>query len=350
MIPYFIFILFIIFFYSKKNPKGLLFSLVLFAVLRYNTGWDYANYVEITSNPTALERALNDYSFLWDYFFKFCYNHGVHHLAIIIPNIITYFLIYYSLNIIFKDDVERIAESLTVYALWPFFYLSSFSIIRQCLAVGVVLLVYALIKERKLALSFILVILAYYIHPSSLVCVMLYPLCLLNFKLKFWQLILIGLLLVASIFYMSSIISFLGVEALSNYADIYLGGSDNFGSKLSYLLFLIICYFSYVWMNNYEVEDRKIYIVIIMAFLMEFSMYMIGLNSFVTRIVSYYSIFLIFSFYDSLRYIGNKKQFSGLLTVLLSALFIVYLILMDTPEARSKSSAPYVPYTFILDK
>ena len=68
MIPYIIFILIIGLLFFKRSPIGILITLISISALRYDVGWDYMSYYNITTDEVHLNFAVQRYSFIWDYF------------------------------------------------------------------------------------------------------------------------------------------------------------------------------------------------------------------------------------------------------------------------------------------
>ena len=140
MIPYIIFIILILWFRHIKKPFCIYVTLVLFSVLRYNTGWDYMSYVDEIEYWGTAGSNMEHYSVLWQWFFEYAHRINMPHLAISIIGFITITIIYYVVN---KLCLKKwlICDVLTIYAVWPFFYLGTFSTIRQSLAIAIGLLV-----------------------------------------------------------------------------------------------------------------------------------------------------------------------------------------------------------------
>lgn len=57
MIPYFLFLLFLLIFYCGNKPICMLIVMIAFAVLRYDTGWDYGMYEHIVNTPSFWDNA-----------------------------------------------------------------------------------------------------------------------------------------------------------------------------------------------------------------------------------------------------------------------------------------------------
>ena len=149
MFPYLLFVAVLLFFYYRKNPIMMLLTLVAFAVLRYDVGWDYMNYYEFSSDEGSLALARERYSVVWSWLFETAYSLKMPHLGIAVPAVLTSVAVYLSVRMFCEKDEAAMSDSLLVYALWPFFYLGSFSTIRQSLAVALGLLIFVLLYKRR---------------------------------------------------------------------------------------------------------------------------------------------------------------------------------------------------------
>ena len=167
MIPYLIFIITILIAFHFKAHKVMFFIMTLFAALRLDVGWDYASYIDICTDSTRLENAQEAYSYVWYLLFNFAYNNAIPEFPIILCAVITQLCIYKAFKIFLNNDNLRVSEALLVYICWPFFYLSTFSIIRQSLAISIVLLAFALLSQQQKTKAIALWAAAVYLHPSA---------------------------------------------------------------------------------------------------------------------------------------------------------------------------------------
>lgn len=346
MFPYILFLFFLLLAYFFGKPKLMLVAIIVFSVLRYNTGWDYAAYYDLVSNPITLEESLARFSFIWRTFFSFIFISGFPHLAIAIPNALTYIITYYALYLIFGQDKKRICDALLVYSLWPFFYLDSFSIIRQSLSISLFLLSYTLLFKRKLAVAVMIMVLNCFIHPSSIIAFTIIPLVLFRNKSAKVLLLTYGLIFYFSFGIVPVILSSINIPGLSDLAG-YIDMTDSYGSKLIFLQTLILLYFILCLRHTTPNSlSRLNCLIIILTFFLEISLYLIDVGSFAARILKYFEIILMLEFLYSCDYISIKglRPFYAFSLV---GLFIVYLFLINTQAGLSNASSPYVPYTFI---
>lgn len=348
MFPYILFALLILLLYCFKKPVGILSVMIVFSVLRYDVGWDYISYYEICRDSIQLGMAEDRYSFIWNALFNFAYMQEMPHLGIAIPAIFTYLILYIALKIHFEKDKFQISDALLVYCFWPFFYLSSFSTIRQNLAVSIVLLIFVLIQNRKIIPAIILLVVNYYIHPSSVIALLYFPVCLFQRRMNGATIIMSVLGLTFCLKSLDLIIGMINIPELSMYGE-YLNMSDGFGSKLSVLLGMLVVFLFMTYYRGKEMSVRysQTIGIVIIAFTMNMLIYNIGLSDVITRIVSYFSILLIVVLYPALKIYKSEKLLRPILTCLLVALFFIYLYI--TTNAHGLSSSSYVPYQTILE-
>jgi hypothetical protein len=64
MIPYVILVLLLLFYSNRKNYIAIMVILTVFAVVRYDVGWDYMTYYNIAKDPeTTID--YQRFSFVW---------------------------------------------------------------------------------------------------------------------------------------------------------------------------------------------------------------------------------------------------------------------------------------------
>lgn len=348
MFPYILFTLLVLLLYCFKKPAGILIVMIAFSVLRYDVGWDYISYYEICRNSVQLGMAEDRYSFVWNALFNFAYTQEIPHLGIAIPAVFTYLILYVALRIYFEKNKLQISDALLVYCFWPFFYLSTFSTIRQNLAISIALLIVVLIQNRKIIPAILLLIVNYYIHPSSVIVLLYFPVCIVQRRMNSITIILSILGLTLCLKSLDLIIGIIDIPELNMYRE-YLNMSDGFGSKLSVLLGMLVIFLLMTYYRGKEMSVRysQSIVIVIIAFTMNILIYNIGLSDVITRIVSYFSILLIVVLYPALKIYKSEKLLRPILTCLLVALFFIYLNI--TTNAHGLSSSTYVPYQTILE-
>ena len=319
----------------------MLLCLVIFASLRYEVGWDYISYVQYTTGA----KDPSDYSFIWQALFDFANKIDMPHLSIALPNCLTYFILYYALkNLLAKD--KDICDALFVYATWPFFYLSSFSTIRQSLACSIFFLLYVVLLERKYFISLLLWVLCVLLHPSSVIGILLFPLILYRKNLKKWHLLIFSILSVIALAGIHFIVTSLG---LNSYL-IYLSGEEQNGKTLIILYTMVLVYILCFRFKHEKIDlviSKQIDIVI-MSLIVCVSILFMGLSMVIMRAMDYFTIFLILIFYRVVTYQRNKTFNRHCLSILLVALFFTYLMILGNDSHGASSG--YLPYNTILAK
>lgn len=347
MIPYFIFLLFLLFFYWDNKPVGMLIVMIVFAILRYDTGWDYGMYEHIINTPSFWNDAdTSRYSYAWRCLFALSNKLNMPHLTFVVANVSTYVILYYSLYVMKLTKTHKL-QALLVYCLWNDFYLSSFSTLRQALAMTIGLLIFALIQRKKYLMSILAYLVAIHIHSSAVILILLYPIYFLRKRLDFkWlcvSVILMGIVL-ASI---ESVLTSLTDVGLNKYG-IYLKWQDNYGGKLIYLNVILAIYFMFVFYRDKHISEiqRQCYFMVLSGVFGGIAIYIYGGSIVFARMLSYFTIFLIFIFFPSINIFKERVKIRYALNCLLVLFFISYLIIIS--DGGGKTLSPYVPYKCIL--
>lgn len=350
MLGYILFVCLLLICYSRRAPKAMLLVMVLFAVLRYDVGWDYVSYYNLSSDPSLLARAKDQYSFLWGWLFMWAYDWQCPHLAIAIPAFLTYVCIYFAVTSLLDNNQGNTCDSLLVYALWPFFYLSSFSTIRQYLAIAVFLLIYALMRKKKWIGATSLFCLNYFIHPSSLITIIFVPIVFLRKKVQWYWMALILIALVWAIGNWLDIVAMMNVETFNDYADTYEEFGANFGGTLSLLLGLLIVFFAIVMIfdRKMTIAQYNLMMVVIMTFVASIYIYNSGMSSVMVRVFTYFEILLVLIFMGALHNFPQPHIFRNLLVLMLVLLFFVFLQRTKVGAAQGLGTSGYLPYKTIL--
>lgn len=330
----------------------MLLTLIVFAALRYDVGWDYMNYYNYADDEGSLILARERYSVLWYWLFKTAYDLQMPHLAIAIPAVITYISVYIALSMLLKPDKNSMSDALLVYAFWPFFYLSTFSTIRQSLAIAIGLLIFALLYKRKWIYAIILFALNTMIHPSSILTVLYLPIILTSRRIPIIGVVLIGACAIFAIENWVELIMLLNVESFTEYAETYMENEGRWGYLLSWLLGAIALF---IIVNSWRDKKQsglqnKLSIIVVIAMIVDIYIYQTGIPSVITRTTSYFSIFLIMVFYASLHKLPYPKICRVALTCALVMLFFIYLE-RTTHSATMfdiTTSSFFVPYQTIL--
>lgn len=273
---------------SKKNQIFAVLPFVFMAFVggfRENVGADYKQYVfifdrylenlSITSYVEVGFRNLIRLIILIG---------GSHQMMFFVTSVVTCMCYY----IFIRDNSDDFCMSTILFMCLGPFYLSTFNIMRQTLAVAIVLcgLKYCYIDRKK---YWFYVIIATTFHITAVFYF------LLPFTKKFkkeYLFFFVGLSIIGCLFVRFGIID-LFLALSSNYDKfIGLGGRS---WNLSYLVFLLISLFVIIWKPLYKAIDQKAVLMVIVAAVMIVSAYgeeKYGI--FVTRLISLCSpIFII---------------------------------------------------------
>lgn len=347
MIPYIIFIILILAFYYKKSPIGMLIVIIAFSVLRYDTGWDYMMYVDTVNNPKFWNNPEHSrYSFIWRELFRYAHALNFPHIAIALPNLVTYLVLYFSLDVLGLDKTRKV-QVLFVYVTWQGFYLDSFSIIRQAIAMSFGILTFALIQRHRLFASIVSFLIAVHLHSSAVVLIFLYLGYFYRKKLDFKHICIAAGVAIVCMISAGAVLEQLSFFDMSKY-DVYLKMNDSFGSKIIFVYLILAMYLLFVYRSYKKWNDieRQCFFYSVVSMVGCVGVFSVGVSSVFTRIFSYYIIFMIFILLPSLRIFRERKFLINLAVLILVSYFFVYL---SISEAGTKlSSSGLVPYKCVL--
>ena len=343
MLPYILFIVFILYFFHRRQPKWILWTLIIFAALRYNVGWDYLSYTNIIDKPTTWEK----YSFFWRELFRYAHESGFYHVGIVLPNILTYLCIYKGLKELGLSKKNQ-AGALLVYATWNSLYLGSFSTIRQAFAIGVGFMMFSFIQNRKIVKSLFCYVFAIILHPSAILLVFLYLGYALRNRLNFKWLTVSVMVLIAGIVSLKNVLIAFSMLDMAQY-EVYLKMSDNFGGKIIFVNgFLAIYLFIVFFLSNKNLDSvkRQCFFYTLIAIIGNIAIYALGLPNIIARMLSYYMIFMIVILLPSLQVFRQKYRLRVMAVSFLTLYFFVYLFI--TKPATRDNKSGYLPYRCII--
>lgn len=343
MIPYIIFAILLFLLYKRQSPLGMTILLVVFAVIRYDTGWDYMSYYNACTDYTALSIAQKAWGKIWSWWFELMYDKKMPFVGIGVPALLTNVLIAVAFRILLGNDRRRLCEALLIYGVWPFLYLQSFCVVRQFLAIGLSLLGFALFYKKQYLFCILSYFFAIALHPSSAVAV-LFPIILkLKHRLSFSKILAVSVVSVVVFGSMASVLNSLG---LMGYADL-LESDDNFGGKIGFVYLALAIFLLFAVSKNKETDtvDSKILALFSICVIIQFLVYVSPVPSVVSRAVLYGLIFMPISLGYSLNVVRLSLSKNQIYIVMIFFMFVYLLITEDSPGATSQ----YVPYKTIWD-
>lgn len=349
MIPYIFFVIFMLFFYCNKQPKMMLLLMMIFAGIRSGIGWDYGNYYAMCTNYDLLEYVQKAYGMLWSTYFTFAYSLEIPHLAVVIPSLITYLLVYKSIVLYFDDNVKAITFALLIFALWPDFYFTSLSTIRQHLAVSIALYSGVIFsKDRKFS-AILLAGLDYLIHPSSIIILIIFIILLLKERISIFMMCGLSLLVVFSILMIDDIISVIRISEIQEYGERYLSQEDSFGSKYKYVLALVLMALVVIYpkIRKEQIMLSKTATITILGLVLIFVVYATGASSVLGRVGTYFTIYMILSLGNQLSQLNDAPLWRNVVILFCVILFFLQLI-VTADSAQLESESVYLPYKTIF--
>jgi len=220
-----------------------------------------------------------------------------------------YFLIsvaiffFYSFSRFVYKNTSTIAQAMFAYVLYLALFYSFFSVngIRQAIATGIILLAYEYVKERKLKPFLLACFIAIFLHKSSIIFMLVYPL---------YQVKNVKLLYLATA--ISAMIAFLFRQPiLQFFYTLYYNEQSNRENSspattfpiMMALIFVFIVYNLFYSKKKLTAETLGMVSISSIAFVFTPT---VGTNSETMRIVQYFSLFFVILL-PSLFYTFSKK-------------------------------------------
>lgn len=204
-------------------------------------------------------------------------------------------------------------------------YMSAFNLMRQILALAIAIQAYKYIKENKIKKAILIILIAFLIHKTAIVFLLLIPFGRINKKQRALKWVFVGsIALMISIPILNWIVLRLfpryAVYFTTNFWDSTLG----VGSMLLMLAEVLICFYAYY--RHLSDNDTETFVAI--------SFTAIGLASDVmgmqvvifSRIALMFKVFLLFLFPFTSRYFvkGSRKYYRILVMLVLAVSFFSY--------------------------
>lgn len=299
------------------------------------------SYVDIVESWGISRSSVTRYSILWQWLFAFAQKINMPHVALAVPGFLTISVVYFAVTKITRTN-EDACDALTVYALWPYFFLGSFSTVRQSLGIAVGLLILLSALKKKYVWFVSLVSLNFLIHPSSIVCIFYAAFFLPDFRLKLWHMVL----LLVGTFLVLAFIDFIIKDSIFASYETYLISSDTYGSKLSILLAIILI--PTLMVRKLRIGNTGITDVCVLALSLMIMTFITLSNSVVSRVTDYYVILMMFVA-PTYKYLFKDRVLGNTLVIgAFTAIFFYYLISTQAAVQQGLATSPFVPYQFIF--
>ncbi|MBQ8472246.1 MAG: EpsG family protein [Bacilli bacterium] len=322
---------------NKKYFTIIFIFLVLFLVLRSpSVGVDTDNYKKIFEYCHEVDFLKlfthGRHEVAYKYYCKFIstiYNN--YSFFLMVTSVLSMIGVYYFI----KDNSKNYLNSLLIFITFNF-YGYFFGILRQSLAISILLYSLKFVKNRKLLKFLLAVFLASLFHKTALVFLPIYFVYNLKINKKIiitWA-VFIGVFLIFKNVILNFIFEYIykpeSLEALSG---------D--GYKMLILLFAVSIA-SYFYQDKLLKQDKNNQLFINMTFIATIIQVLATIFSTAYRVTLYYSFAIIIVIPNILKLIENKKL-RIILTILMYLVLILYFYLMTTKLVN------YVEYHFVFE-
>lgn len=335
-------------FFTYKKPiydRGISYIILIIMILiggfRNNIGYDYEAYTQWY----LLGTRDNDFEF------GFLKLMQLMRLLDLSPNFLFFvisFFTYLFLYLGIRKYTDKTTLSLTLYFLIPSLFLTSFTLIRQSLAVAISFYAFSFLVDRKFLVYTIYMLLAISIHYSALLPFLVFP-----FLYKYSKYVKINYIYIVII--ISFIIGQVGI--LSYISDFFIGSHYYFyvsketiisASLLKLLILNVTGTFVIYFYSNFILESkRKILLYVYM-----FSLIALNLSSesiHLTRLYTYFRIFEIILMVDII-YLSLLKKSYVLISGICLFYFLQYFNALIVDYEKGPTGYKMIPYKSLLIK
>lgn len=322
-----LFVLFINSYYNRKNDvriKLILwvyeFLFIIIYVFRYDVGWDYPNYFDTIKNNDLSER-LEPLSYVLYWIASACKSPV---LLFVLYGIPTYLLIFSTI----KKYSVNVEFSLLIYIC--LFFLDSLGLIRQSLAVAIVLWGYTFLVEKKPVKFFLVIILASCFHYSAVSAFIIYP--VYHARNSIYIAFLFAIVLMKEmLFYI--------IEQEGSYA-VYLLDEDLMTGGRG-ILFVYVCIVVASIILLYS-QRKNIQLIRLYRILLLVPVFYILFNAGIAvRIVAYFVVYMIL-------FLPLLLQQFPKLRLMLGFCLVCYWLMFINVSMNNPVKSPYTPYKNIF--
>ena len=328
---------------TKDNSLYIYFLILFFSAFRYQTGYDYGNYLE----TILLEGKEEKFEIIVQWIIRLS---RATHFQVFFS--LTSFLVLYPIYKLSKKYSVDPSLTLIVYILFPVFFLESLSIIRNAVAISLTLLAIDKYIEKSYLKAFIFYICAIGFHLSAIVAIIL----LILYRLKLSRNILVVLYFFSFLIspVILKIISSFHSEAgllfkLSNYAA---NGKIGAGASMAILINAIgiMCLVFWNRIENLN-NNNKLWLMYSMVGVICWNSFSFE-GTLRLRISSYFLIFLILVI-PSFKYMFRKippRVMKVTLVVCLLFVFMTSFYININGHMKDLSKMSVLPYQTVFNR
>lgn len=348
LFPYLLLVLVCILFsfskYKKRDCSTLIFvTLFLFSSLRWQTGYDYGNYLESILSPGSEEK----FEILVQWLISF--SRKTHYQFFFI---ITAFLTLFPIYRLSKKYSLDPSLSLVVYLLFPIFHLESLSIIRNAVAFSLVTWALDEYLERSYIKAVLFYILAIGFHTSAIIAILL----VIIEKIKLSRGVVISIYITS--FFVSPIIlsavssiqsDFALFVKISNYA---LNGKVGAGDTMAILINCLGIFSLFYWKTLEKLGPYNYLWLLYCMFGVIFWNCFGFEGTLRLRISSFFLVYLILLL-PSFKYVFKRispSQMKSILTLFLLVVYMASFYININGHLKDLSKMSFLPYQTVFTK
>lgn len=305
-----------------KVESVVFFVIAIISLLRYDVGWDYVAYHTIVEDSDVI--SIERYEPLSKLLFNISIKFKSPQLVFFLYGIPTYYLIYKSIK------KYSISPRFSIILYFSFFYLESFGLLRQALAVAICFWGFQYIYKKKLFKYICTIAFAFLFHYSAIIALFIYPLYgRVKYHHTIWTIFLL---------YIAKEIGFAMLASIGLYTY-YLDVLDTYEGGALIRYFFIFLYISLYLFKTRKITEQE-----------HFLLYIIGVATFFPfllgghlgiRLSSYFFIYFIILIPKII-----KKTRIKCFYVLIAILFFILTLLWTTYDPIKSQ---YIPYQFFFE-
>lgn len=363
MLAYILIFLLLLFIPKKYIGNLGIIVLLVFAIIRYDVGWDYRWYYHLATRyefgiipffPQNIMNYIGRFDWeVWQYY-------RIEFLNKVVYKVIWFFKfppqivigIYSLITLYFlKKGIERNLKKkerskniyIVFYAL-PLFYLNFLSLLRQGVAISLVFYSYVYIKDRKLIKFIFMILLASLFHKTALIIIPIYFFYNIEPNRKLY-IFMLGVGVFFDKIFTELVIEY-NIPLISKYRIYIINSIGEGGTKLSYIIFfigLIILLLLYLDKKFYQKNTFLIIMTLSGVFIY---CSLISSGHLGPRMSIYFFIYILYLIPEiekSLEKIGISKY-------LISIFMLVILILQLYVDTKNQIRSQFVPYKTIFSE
>lgn len=307
---------------------------ILFLLVAYratNIGNDTPSYIKIFKNCAI---------FKWQYLnFNTRYEIGYIIINILLGYVssktrfflvTTSFIFNYSIYKFVKKNSKNYLFSVIIYINLLFFY-QSMTMMRQFLALSIILLSFDFVKEKKFLKYLIMVLIASSFHTTAILGIFIYP--MYNMKYSNKKVFIFSIITLIAITLLDKIFPYFA--AITNRGEFYNQtiGEVKLANIILFLIYLVFLIFSLMIVQKKEKEKNHFYLY---TFVFSTLFYALSINTAVlARAGQYFAVFSIISL-PNIIYQNIKKR-RLIFEIIISTCLIMYssIIMIYRPEWNS---------------